>query len=322
MNFALVKIERFPAYTAPRRRRRSAAGIWSPSPVEQKAQGVALCYAKLHLRRRHGVAFHKAASPQGYKASKPRLASPRAMATPWRAILITDKDLYFIGHKPFDSEKWNELRPREGDAWVLPDSQAVRMDLLSDYRSLLQRGGYKYMEEELSDSFGFGDKRKVSPHEAPDKENAKRPAITGLLDASLASRFLSDPLITDMCDELAKDELVVKMARQLLEALQASTVLEDGTFNDSAFEHFALVMRIWRNLYFNAKINLVLVKNCIVPDMIDKLSNEVGNEQIGECMCRIKADHNLSDILQLKRPPATMIRSSNYVLLCGCVRYS
>ncbi|GER49355.1 ankyrin repeat-containing protein 2 [Striga asiatica] len=157
--------------------------------------------------------------------------------------------------------------------------------------------------------------RKVSPQEAADKENAKRPAITGLLDASLASRFLSDPIITNKCDQLAKDEFVVQRAQQLLEALQASTVLEDGAFNDSAFEHFALVMRIWRNELFNSGIQGLLVQDCVVPDIIEKLSNEVENEQIGERMCRIKADHNLSDILQLKRPPATMIRGLLIILL-------
>ncbi|GER52954.1 anhydro-N-acetylmuramic acid kinase [Striga asiatica] len=153
-------------------------------------------------------------------------------------------------------------------------------------------------------------KRKVSPQEeAPDKENAKRPAITGLLDASIASRFLriqSSPI----------HEFVVQMAQQLLEALQASTVVEDGTFNDSAFEHFALVMRIWRNEVFNCGIQGMFVKGCVVSDIIDKLSNEVENEQIGERMCRMKADHNLSDIiLQLKRPPATMIRGLLIILL-------
>ncbi|CAA0820734.1 Unknown protein [Striga hermonthica] len=168
-------------------------------------------------------------------------------------------------------------------------------------------------DEEMSDSIGFEDKRKVSP-QAPDKENAKRPAITGLLDASLASRFLSDPIITDKCDILAKDEFVVQMAQQLLEALQASTVLEDGTFNDSAFEHFALVMRIWRNDVFNTLIGEMIYEDC-VSDIIDKLSNEVENEQIGERMCRIKADHNLSDILQLKKPPATMIRGLLIIVL-------
>ncbi|CAA0820387.1 Unknown protein, partial [Striga hermonthica] len=139
-------------------------------------------------------------------------------------------------------------------------------------------------------------------------------AITGLLDASLASRFLSDPIITDKCDELAKDEFVAQMAQQLLEALQASTVLEDGTFNDFALEHFALVMRIWRNEKF-IWIRKLIVKDCVVPDIIEKLSNEVENEQIGERMCRIKGDHNLSDILQLKRPPATMIRGLLIILL-------
>ncbi|CAA0820576.1 Unknown protein [Striga hermonthica] len=169
-------------------------------------------------------------------------------------------------------------------------------------------------DEEMSDSFGFEDKRKVSP-QAAHKENAKRPAITGLLDASLAFRFLSDPIITDKCDTLAKDEFVVQMAQQLLEALQASTVLEDGTFNDSAFEHFALVMRIWRIEVFNSQIYQMLCKGCVVVDIIAKLSNEVENEQIGERMCRIKADHNLSDILQLKSSPATMIRGLLIILL-------
>ncbi|CAA0808280.1 Unknown protein, partial [Striga hermonthica] len=69
-----------------------------------------------------------------------------------------------------------------------------------------------------------------------------------------------DTIITDKCDTLAKDELFVQMAQQLLEALQASTVLEDGTFNDSAFEHFALVMRIWRIKVFNSQICQMLCK--------------------------------------------------------------
>ncbi|GER49367.1 ankyrin repeat-containing protein 2 [Striga asiatica] len=161
-------------------------------------------------------------------------------------------------------------------------------------------------DEKMSES--FAEKRKVSPR-AADKESAKKLAVPVLLDPSITSRFLEDPFICRFCDQLAENESLVQTAKQLLEALESSTTLENGSLNDAAVKHFTLVWKTWRNEYFRLAFNeLIWERESVVITVIEELSNVVEDEDIGQRMCRMREHKPFKLILKATNPPATMIK--------------
>ncbi|CAA0842728.1 Unknown protein [Striga hermonthica] len=184
----------------------------------------------------------------------------------------------------------------------------------------MPEGGERFNAEKMSEGI-IAEKRQLSPHQAAaeDEAVAKRPSIGGLLDQPLATRFLNDPIIDGLCNRLAEIQPVVKTAQQLLEALRGSKVLADGTLNYDALKHFALVLKTWRNRHFRTGICEIIAKpKCVLPAVIEELSNGVTSEKIEERMCRIKEDQNLRHILEVANTPgaaATMIRGLLAVII-------
>ncbi|CAA0842727.1 Unknown protein [Striga hermonthica] len=155
------------------------------------------------------------------------------------------------------------------------------------------------------------DKGKVSSAAEEDHE-----AISIILNQPLATRFLDDPIINGLCDRLAEHQPLVKTAQQLLKALRGSKVLEDGNLNDDALKHFALLLKTWRCKHFRSGINEIIHQSeCVLPAVIEELSDGVTSEKIEERMCRIKGDQNLGHILEVANPPATMIRGLLIVVI-------
>lgn len=56
-----------------------------------------------------------------------------------------------------------------------------------------------------------------------------------------------------MCNRLAENQSLVQKARELLTALEDAR-FENGTLNDDALKHFALVLQAWRNRHFRTEI--------------------------------------------------------------------
>ncbi|GER40517.1 ankyrin repeat-containing protein 2 [Striga asiatica] len=140
----------------------------------------------------------------------------------------------------------------------------------------------------------------------------------GIIDHPIAITFISDPIIGGLCDRLSENQPLVKTAQQLLEALRDSKVLEDGTLNDDALKHFSLVLKTWRNRHFRNGINEIIHQPaCVLPSVIEELSNGVTSQKIEQRMCSMKGDLKLRRILEIgpNTPPATMIRGLVLVVI-------